>query len=131
MVDQIAKSNPTEEIAFNKPCKGVLCQVGIDILSLFKKTLSPNTALDAQFLVDLGLLNKMGLKNIQSIDITPGIKHHQPIHTRLQKLNTIMGSTEYRDQTLMGLECFIQFSSVKLNKFAIFLSKVIGCPLYF
>src|SRR5690606_8114541 len=101
---------------------------GILILSRFKNTLSPRTALEAQFFVDFGFLKSTGLKNIQSSDSKPGTKHHHPIHTLLQKLNTIMGSTEYLVQTLIGLECFIQFSSERLNRFAIFLSNVINHP---
>ena len=129
MIDQIARIKPTEDMPFNNPCKGTSCFSGILISSRFKKTLSPNTALDAQFLVDFGFLKKTGLKNIQSIDIAPGNKHHQSIHNLLQKLSTIIGRTEYLVQTLIGLECFIQFSSVRLKKFAIFLSKVIHLPL--
>ena len=117
-----------EEIALSKPCKGISWCSGIFFLSLFKKTLSPSTALDAQFLVDFGLLNRMGLKNTHNIETTPGNRHHQSIHTRLQKLSTIMGRTEYLVQTLTGLACFIQFSSVRLKNRAIFLSKVINLP---
>ena len=98
---------------------------GISTLSLFKNTLSPNTDLEAQFFVERGLLKNMGLKNIHDKEKIPGMRHHQPIQTRLQNASTISGRTEYLVHTLQGFECFIQFSSVKRNTFAIFLSTVI------
>lgn len=54
-----------------------------------------------------------------------GTKNHQPIHNLDQKAITIIGSTEYRVQTLHGFECLIQFSSVRLKKPAILRSIVI------
>ncbi len=98
---------------------------GISTLSLFKYTRSPNTDLDAQFFVERGLLKNTGLKNIHSKETIPGIRHHQLIQTRLQNVITINGRTEYLVHTLHGFECFIQFSSVNRNAFAIFLSIVI------
>ena len=83
------------------------------------------TAFEAQFFVDLGFAKNMGFKNIHNRDTIPGIKHHQEIQILLQKANTIIGKTEYLVHTLQGFECFIQFSCVKLNTFAIFLSNVI------
>lgn len=118
-------SMPTDEIVFKMPYNGVWCISGIATLSRFKYTRSPNTERDAQFLVELGFLKNIGLKNIHSNETTPGIKHHQPIQARLQNANTISGSTEYRVHTLQGFACFIQFSSSSRNRFAIFLSSVI------
>lgn len=98
---------------------------GISILSRFVNTLSPNTDLEAQLFVERGLLKNTGLKNIHNKEMMPGMRHHQPIQTRLQNANTINGRTEYLVHTLQGFECFIQFSSVKRNNIAIFLSIVI------
>jgi hypothetical protein len=120
-IPQIDKSIPIEEMPLRMLGK-VLWYAGIAILSLFAHTRSPKTDFDAQFLVDLAFLKHTGLKNIQANDIIPGIRHHHPIHTLLQKARTIKGSTEYLVHTLQGLACFIQFSSVSLNRFAIFLS---------
>src|SRR5690606_29780774 len=64
-----------------------------------------------------------------STESKPGTRHHQPIHCRLQKASTMMGSTEYLVQTLTGFACFIQLSSVRLKTWAIFLSSVMGTLL--
>jgi hypothetical protein len=121
IIAQIDKIIPIEEIPLRTLGK-VLWYPGTSILSLFIHIRSPKTDFDAQFFVDLAFLNNTGLKNIQANDIIPGIRHHHPIQTLLQKAKTIKGSTEYLVHTLQGLACFIQFSSVSLNKFAIFLS---------
>jgi hypothetical protein len=123
---QIAKSIPTKEIPFRMLGK-VLWYPGISILSRFAHTRSPKTDFEAQFLVDFALGNSTGLKNIQASDIIPGMRHHQPIQTRLQKARTIKGSTEYLVHTLQGLACFIQFSSLSLNILAILFSSDMAC----
>ena len=104
---------------------------GIAILSLFKNTRSPSTDFDAQFFVERGGLNSTGLKNIHNTDRIPGTRQHHPIHALDQKAATITGNTEYLVHTLIGLACFIQFSSVKLKTLEIFLSIVIALSALF
>jgi hypothetical protein len=104
---------------------GMLCRSGIEILSRFRKTRSPNTDFDAQFLVDFGTGNNRGLRKTHAMDSDTGMRHHQPIHTLLQQAKTSMGKTEYRVHTLQGFACFIHVSSLRRNALATFLSNVI------
>lgn len=107
------RRNPAEEMPYRIGNNGILWCSGIGILSRFRKTRSPRTALDAQLPVDAGFPKMTGFRNIHTIDTPPGIKHHQPIQTLVQNANMMNGNTENRVQTLIGLACLIQFSSDK------------------
>ena len=85
---------------------------------------SPKTAFDAQLRVDVGTSNSSGLIIIHSAETASGIRHHQPIQSRLQMEIANSETTLKRVQTLIGLACRIQRSPVRPNTSATLCSSV-------
>ena len=76
---------------------------------------SPNTPLEAQFLVERGGGNSSGLTIMNTRTRATAASDHQPIHSRLQMARASSGSTANRVQTLTGLAWRIQASPCSPN----------------
>ena len=103
----------------------ILCRVGTEIFFLFSHTLSPKTALDAQFSIDDGFLNIRGLNQAHAIATINSNKDHQPNQARLQMDIIRMGRTVILVHTLHGFACRYHTSSDMANHLAIVDSNVL------
>src|SRR4029450_2034701 len=97
---------------------------GSSTVSRSDQMCSPNTLLEAQFRVEPGSWNSIGLTTRKTSTRTTAATDHQPIQSRLQTARISRGRTANRVETDEGVACRIHLSPVSPNRLATLRSEV-------